>query len=546
MRLGDLLVESGVISKDQLMQALDEKESHQKIGDILLQKGYITELQLVEVLEFQLGIPRVSLYNYPFDTSLFKLITKEFAKRNLVIPLKKEVDKLYVAMADPMDYFVINDLRLSTGFNIEPLIATKDDIIRCVAKYYEVDDFQTELGDDVEEEEDVQSLVDDEDSPVVKLVNQLIQQAVIQNASDIHIDCHETKVLVRYRVDGSLRTERSLPKHVQGALITRIKIMANLDITEHRVPQDGRIKINVDYRQIDLRISTLPTVFGEKVVIRILDLTMAKSDIDQIGFEKDNLNKFLKLIKKPHGIVLLTGPTGSGKSSTMYSALSYLNKDDTNIITVEDPVEYQVEGINQIQVNTNVGLTFAKGLRAILRQDPNIIMVGEIRDRETADMAVRASITGHLVFSTLHTNDSIGTINRLKDMGVELFLIASSINGVVSQRLVRRLCRDCRKPSPVSVSEKEIFDRYGVEVDQIYRGEGCPTCNMTGYKGRTAIHEVLVIDDEIKEALLNNESTMKIRDLAVKNGLTFLVEDGLRKVQKGITTTEEILRVALE
>ncbi|GAA0498364.1 GspE/PulE family protein [Salinibacillus aidingensis] len=545
MRLGDLLVESEIITQEQLDQALEEKTQNQKLGDILVQKGYVTELQLIEVLEFQLGIPRVTLYNYPFDTSLFRMVSKEFAKRHLVMPLKKEGNKLYVAMADPMDYFVINDLRLSTGFSIEPLIATKDEIIRNISKYYDVDDL-TGIPAQLETEPEDQEDIEDEDSPIVHFVNQILQQAAVQRASDIHIDCMETKVLVRFRVDGALRTERSLPKHVQGSLITRIKIMANLDITEHRVPQDGRTKLSLDHREMDLRISTLPTVYGEKVVIRLLDLSMAQNDISQIGFEEENLDKFKKLIQQPHGIVLLTGPTGSGKSSTMYSALSQLNDEEINIITIEDPVEYQVEGINQIQVNPNVGLTFARGLRAILRQDPNIIMIGEIRDRETADMAVRASITGHLVFSTLHTNDSLGTINRLKDMGVEVFLLASSLNGVVSQRLVRKICRDCSMEREATVREQQIFSKYGYSMDKVYYGKGCSTCNMTGYKGRTAIHEVLEIDDEIKQALLNDESSMKIREIAVKNGLKFLVEDGLEKVKNGVTTTEEILRVALD
>ncbi|WP_102028876.1 GspE/PulE family protein [Salirhabdus sp. Marseille-P4669] len=546
MRLGDLLVESGIITSEQLAQTLEEKSPDQKLGDLLVQKGYVTELQLIEVLEFQLGIPRVTLFNYPIDSALLKIVSKEFAKRHLVLPLRKEGNKLYVAMADPMDYFVINDLRLSTGFQIEPMIAAKDEIIRTISRFYDVDEFGFEFTNNNEPENVNDPTIEDDDSPVVTLVNQILRQAVIQKASDIHIDSMETKVLVRFRVDGRLRNERNLPKNVQGSLITRVKIMANLDITEHRVPQDGRIKLSMENRQMDLRISTLPTIFGEKIVIRLLDLTMAQNDISRLGFEEENLEKFKRLIKRPHGIVLLTGPTGSGKSSTMYSALSRLNNEDVNIITIEDPVEYQVEGINQIQVNPNVGLTFAAGLRSILRQDPNIIMVGEIRDRETADMAVRASITGHLVFSTLHTNNSLGTINRLKDMGVEIFLIASSLNGVVSQRLVRQICRDCKEEREATEREKEIFSNYGMNVDTVYHGKGCSTCDMTGYKGRTALHEVLVMDDEIKQALLNNKSMMEIRDIAVKNGLTFLIEDGLKKVEKGITTTEEILRVALD
>jgi type IV pilus assembly protein PilB len=547
MRLGDLLIESGIITEEQLNQALSEKTPNQKLGDLLVQKGYLTELQLIEVLEFQLGIPRVTLYNYPIDTSILKIVTKEFARRHYVLPVRKEGNKLFVAMADPMDYFVINDLRLSTGFSIEPLIATKDDILRGISRYYEVDDFGQEFAppETIPEEVDT-SEVEAEDSPIVKLVNQILQKAVLQRASDIHIDCMETKVAIRFRVDGVLRNERVLPKHIQGSLITRIKIMSNLNITEHRVPQDGRIKLHFEHRQMDLRISTLPTIFGEKVVIRLLDLSMAQNDIDRIGFEQDNLEKFKRLIHQPHGIVLITGPTGSGKSSTMYSALSRLNSEEVNIITIEDPVEYQVEGINQIQVNPNVGLTFAAGLRSILRQDPNIIMIGEIRDRETAEMAVRASITGHLVFSTLHTNDSLGTIDRLKDMGVEVFLIATSLKGVVSQRLVRQICRDCKKEIEPSVREKEIFAKNGLTVDTVYHGEGCATCNMTGYKGRTAIHEVLVIDEDIRKAMLNNASMIEIRNIAVKNGLKFLIEDGLQKVKKGITTTEEILRVAIE
>lgn len=546
MRLGDLLVQSGMITEGQLEEALADKKPQQKLGDVLIQKGFITELQLVEVLEFQLGIPHVSLYNYPFDHSLLKLVPKEFAKRNFVIPLKKEGNKLYVAMADPMDYFVINDLRLSTGFTIEPVIATKSDIIRSLSRLYDMGDFDDEWIDNQAslELEDVN--LEDEDSPIVKLVNQIIQQAVVHNASDIHIDPQEQKVVIRYRVDGTLRTERILPKSIQDHLLTRIKILANLNITEQRIPQDGRIKLDIDFRKVDLRISTLPTIFGEKIVIRILDFSATVNDITQLGFQKENLDQFMKLIKKPHGIVLITGPTGSGKTSTMYSALNILNKEEFNIITIEDPVEYQIEGINQIQVNPNVGLTFATGLRAILRQDPNIIMVGEIRDLETAEMTVRASMTGHLVFSTLHTNDSIGTISRLKDLGVEPFLIASSLNGVVSQRLVRKICRDCKQEENASLREKEIFTKYGMTIEKVYRGKGCPTCHMTGYRGRTAIHEVLVVNEKIRQSIMNHAPMTEIQQAAIENGFTFLIEDGLAKVKKGITTTEEILRVVME
>jgi type IV pilus assembly protein PilB len=545
-RLGDLLVEAGLITKDQLQSTLKEKSSGQKLGDALLQRGYITEQQLIEVLEFQLGIPHISLYRYPFDTKLFNIIPKETAKRNRLIPLKKEGDKLYVAMADPMDYFAIDDLRLSTGFQIETAIATKDDILRAINKYYELEEgFEEILGDLPTGNQNQDENINADDSPIVKLVNQLLSNASAMRASDIHIDPQETKVLIRYRVDGILRTERVLPKHMQGLLTARIKIMSNLDITEHRIPQDGRIKINIDFHPLDLRVATLPTVYGEKIVLRLLDLGSSLNDLNKLGFNKVNLNRFNKLIEKPTGIVLITGPTGSGKSSTLYAALNKLNSEEVNIITVEDPVEYQLEGINQVQVNSNVGMTFAKGLRSILRQDPNIIMVGEIRDQETAEIAVRASLTGHLVLSTVHTNDSLGTVTRLIDMGVEPFLVASSVTGIVAQRLVRRVCRDCAEEQIATRREIEIFARRGMKLEKVVRGRGCSSCNMTGYKGRIAIHEVLVINDEMRRVIMNEDSFSKLRELAIKNKTIFLIDDGMLKVKQGLTTTEEVLRVAI-
>jgi type IV pilus assembly protein PilB len=545
-RLGDLLIEEGLLTPEQLQTALAEKAPNQKIGDALLQRGYITDQQLAEVLEVQLGIPHVNLFHYPFDTNLFSLISKETAKRNLIIPLKREGNKLYVAMVDPMDFIVIDDLRLSTGFQIETVIATKDGILRSINKYYNVDQDFEELFDDIGvnergRDEDVTDL----DSPIVRLVNQLLTNAVIQKASDIHIDPQETKVVVRYRVDGVLRVERILPRHMQSVLTARVKIMSNLDITEHRIPQDGRIKINLEFHPIDLRVSTLPTVYGEKIVMRILDMGAALNDLSKIGFNALNLKRFSELIEQPTGIVLITGPTGSGKSSTLYAALNKLNSEQVNIITIEDPVEYQLEGINQIQVNTNVGMTFAAGLRSILRQDPNIIMVGEIRDKETAEIAVRASLTGHLVLSTIHTNDSLGTVTRLIDMGVEPFLIASSLSGIVAQRLVRKVCRDCGELQEATKREVEIFARRGIKIDKVNRGKGCPSCNMTGYKGRIALHEVLVINDDMRRAVMNDDSMQNLKELAIKNKTIFLIDDGLLKVKQGLTTTEEILRVAI-
>lgn len=546
-RLGDLLVETGLITAGQLDEALSQKSSNQKLGDSLLQQGFITEQQLIEVLEFQLGIPHVSLYRYPIDQKMVSLIPKETAMRNYIMPLKLEGDKLFIAMSDPMDYFTIDDIRLSTGFQVEVAIATKDDIIRTVNKYYDLDEsVENMLDEDVQIEQQEIEAISEDDSPMVKLVNQLLLRAVQERASDIHVDPQEDKVTVRYRIDGVLRTERHLPKHMQSMLTARIKIMANLDITESRIPQDGRIKINVEFHPVDLRISSLPTVYGEKVVMRILDLGNALNDVNKLGFRTSNYEKFEQLLKEPNGIILITGPTGSGKSSTLYAGLNRLNSEEVNIITVEDPVEYQLEGINQIQVNTKVGMTFANGLRSILRQDPDIIMVGEIRDAETAEIAVRASLTGHLVLSTIHTNDSISTINRLIDMKIEPFLLASSLSGIISQRLVRKICRDCKETREVTKREEDIFQRRGITVDHVFYGRGCPTCNMTGYRGRLAVHELLVVDDIIKNMIMNEKSGQEIRDYARSLGMDFLADDGFYKVKDGITTTEEVLRVATD
>jgi type IV pilus assembly protein PilB len=546
-RLGDLLVETGMISDEQLKATLAEKAEGQKLGDALLQRGLITEQQLIEVLEFQLGIPHINLYRYPFDTSLLTLVPKEMAKRNLVIPLKKEGEKLFVAMSDPMDFFTVDDLRLSTGFHIETAIATKDDIIRAINKYYDSNEgFEDLIGinspplDSIQEEK-----LTEADSPIIRMVNQLLSSASASKASDIHIDPQETKVVIRYRIDGILRVERVLPKHLQNVLIARIKIMANLDITENRIPQDGRIKANLDFHPIDLRVSTLPTVFGEKVVMRILDMGSTLNDIEKLGFNKHNLSRFKDMVQKPNGIVLITGPTGSGKSSTLYAALNKLNSEEVNIITIEDPVEYQLEGINQIQVNPNVGMSFAAGLRSILRQDPNIIMVGEIRDKETVEVAVRASLTGHLVLSTMHTNDALSSVTRMIDMGVEPFLVASSLSGVVAQRLVRKICRDCADTNTPTKREIDIFSKRGIHIETVWKGRGCSSCNMTGYRGRIAVHEVLAVDDELRRAIMNEEPVTTLREIAVRNRTIFLIDDGLLKVKQGLTTTEEVLRVAI-
>lgn len=546
-RIGDILIESELITKEQLDEALKEKKPNQKIGDYLLEKNYITENQLISALEQQLEIEKVTLSSYPIDKKVMNLVPKELAKHHFIFPLQSNGDKLLIAMADPLDFYAIEDIRLVTGFHIERAIATKNQILQAIHKYYDSND--ESMQEFLSEQQQTKAMNDTtqievEDSPIVKLVNQLLASAYQQKASDIHIDPHEHEVYVRFRVDGLLKTEQILPKTIQSMLTARIKIMSNLDITEMRIPQDGRIKVKIDRHEIDLRVSTLPLVYGEKIVMRILDLGSNLNDLKKLGFNKLNLERFYRLIEEPNGIILITGPTGSGKSSTLYAALNHLNTEEVNIITVEDPVEYQLEGINQVQVNPKVGLTFSAGLRSILRQDPNIVMVGEIRDTETAEIAVRASLTGHLVLSTLHTNDSIGTIFRLIDMGVEPFLVASSVTGIMSQRLVRRICRDCQEEHIPSEREREIFQKRGIKIEKVIRGKGCPSCNHTGYKGRIAVHELLVVDDNIKQMMMNKASQREIHQYARKQGTIFLMDDGLLKVKKGLTTTEEVLRIA--
>ena len=545
-RLGDLLVEAGLITDEQLIHTLNTKSPDEKLGDALLREGFITEQQLIEVLEFQLGIPHININQYPIDQEVVQLVPKELAKRHYIMPIRKDKNKLLVAMADPMDYFAIEELRMATGYHIEPAIATKDELYRAITKFYDLQESMEEIMGEFAPEETLDNeQVINNDSPVVRLVNQIIANGLAQRASDIHFDPQENDLRVRYRVDGFLRTERTLPKHMQSIIIARIKIMANLNITENRLPQDGRIKTTINFRPVDIRISTLPTIYGEKVVMRLLDLSNAINSMEKIGFSEGNLESFTHLLKKPNGIILITGPTGSGKSSTLYAALNQLNSEDVNIITVEDPVEYQLDGINQIQVKEEIGLTFATGLRSILRQDPDIVMIGEIRDTETAEVATRASLTGHLVLSTLHTNSAIEALSRLSDMGIEPFLISSSIVGVVAQRLVRQVCRDCGREVPANEREKEIFASRGLTIETVRRGTGCTSCNNTGYRGRIAIHEILTMDDDIRKLILKELSISDIRDLVREKGMKFLVDDGLLKVQKGLTTTEEVLRVAV-
>ena len=530
-KLGDLLKEAGLVTEVQIQDVLAQKKRDQKLGDALVEQGFITEKQLLDVLEIQLKLDSVSLYQYPIDISLTNLIQKDFARSKLLLPIKKEDSRLIVAMNDPLDFYAIEELEFSTGYVVIPVIATRDDLLQTINRLYDSEEVSIEY-------------IEGEDAPAVKVFNQLLETGVSLKASDIHLDQTEHHVLVRYRIDGVLRSERPLPKLLMNSLVARIKIMAGVNVTETRLPQDGRISTNILGKKVNLRVSTLPTVHGEKVVIRILDRSNVFNKVSDIGLEDDTLKDYQALIKQPSGLILLTGPTGSGKTSTLYGSINELNTVDSNIITIEDPVEYQLEGINQVQVNSPIGLTFAAGLRSILRQDPNIIMVGEIRDRETAENSVRAALTGHLVFSTLHTNSAIEAVPRLLDMGVESYLIVSSLSGVMAQRLVKKVCKDCATTRPATLVEKEIFERRHQTIEHITYGKGCDACRQTGYRGRMAIHELIVMNEELKQLMMNKATIQELKAHIRQKGTRFLIDDGLIKVKAGKTTLEEVLRVA--
>ncbi len=543
-KLGDLLFESGLISQEQLQQALTEQnKSKRKLGDVLIAQGFITEQQLIEVLELQLGIPHVSLFKYQIDPAITQIIPESMAKRYQVLPFMKDGSRLTVAMVDPLDYFAIEDLRMTTGFRIEPAISSRDELQRAIAHYYGLrDSMSLMMGELPTQDEIEETEITDEASPIVQLVNQMIQQAVHLKASDIHVDPGESDVVIRYRIDGVLRTERHLPKQMQGFITARLKIMAKLNIAERRLPQDGRIKLQFDLKMVDIRVSSLPTMHGEKIVLRLLDLSTGVKPVEQLGFNRKNAVWFREMIEQPYGILLITGPTGSGKTTTLYSALNLLNTESSNVITIEDPVEYQLEGVNQVQVSPAIGLTFASGLRSILRQDPNIVMVGEIRDNETAEIAVRASLTGHLVLSTIHTNDAVSTVMRLRDMGIEPYLIASSLIGIVAQRLVRRICSDCKESYTPTDQEQIVLQTHGLDVQVLHRGKGCGNCNKTGYRGRVAIQEVLKIDQNLRRIITEGAAIEAIREAAQAQDMVTLMVDGLHKVTEGVTTIQEVMR----
>ncbi len=549
-RLGDLLVDAGLITTEQLNYALQrQKATGKKIGELLIDERIVQEKQIIEVLEFQLGIPHMDLEKYFIDPEVPKLINENLARRHVLIPIRKLRGKLIVAMADPLNIFARDDVQIATNLEVEPVISTKNDILNAIDQYYGKQRAEQAI-EEFTQQYDVEGLADIDDetlneinnAPVVRLINSIISQAVKMRASDIHIEPYEDIIRVRFRLDGSLQEIMTPAKSAHSAIITRIKIMGKMNIAEKRVPQDGRLETVIDGREVDMRISVLPTVYGEKVVIRLLDRSSFLASKRQLGFSEGNLELFDKLIKSPNGIILVTGPTGSGKSTTLYAVLKELNNVNSNIITIEDPVEYKLEGVNQVQVNNKAGLDFASGLRAMLRQDPNVIMVGEIRDAETAQIAVRAAITGHLVLSTMHTNDAPSTVTRLMDMGIEPYLVASAVVGIVSQRLVKRICDNCKHPVEISQHDREAL---GIREDfMAYKGTGCNVCGHTGYKGRIAVHEVMIINRKIRGQIDQRTSIDEIRRLAIEQGMIPLKESCIQLIQEGITTVEELMRVA--
>jgi len=549
-KIGDLLVEMKYLSEDQLQIALAmQRESGDRLGNILIEKGFVRETEMIEVLEFQLGVPHVKLSNFYIVPKTARLIQGDLAKRHIMIPIKEEKGIITLAMADPLDVYAIDDVKIYTGLQVNSVIASKRDILKAIENYYStevsnraMEEFYSERALRGSPNIDDFAMENVENATVVKLVHELIKRAVRMNASDIHVEIYEEDLRIRFRIDGELQEIMSPPVDVHSAIISRIKIMAKLDIAEKRLPQDGRIELIVDNHDVDMRISILPTVHGEKAVIRILDRSNFLMTKERLGFTKANLAEFESLIKNPHGIILITGPTGSGKTTTLYSALTEINKVNRNIVTVENPVEYRLKGINQVQVNTKSGLDFANGLRSILRQDPDIIMIGEIRDLETAEIAVRSSITGHLVLSTIHTNDTTSTINRLLDMGIENYLLSASIVGIISQRLIKKICNYCKTDKVANEYEQKILELS--EGESIYKGSGCPRCNMTGYSGRQAIYEMLSVTDEIRVLIDEKASASKLRKHAIDLGMIPLRESCKKLVIAGVTTVEELNRVA--
>ena len=550
-RLGELLVESGKINQEQLEQALlIHKRTGDRLGQVLVDLGYITETGLLRVLEHNLGIPLIDLSTVRPEKEAVRLVPMSLAERHGIIPIRKKGNRLMVAMVDPTNFFAIDDLRMVTQCEIEPALAVEADIQKAIDQYYGVSDLVEKSVSQIQKDEYTFSteIETSEDAPVINIVNSLISQAVKTGASDIHLEPQEKGLRVRFRVDGVLREMTSFPKHTQGAIISRVKIISGMDIAEKRSPQDGRIQVQEAGRSVDVRVSSLPTIYGEKIVLRVLDQKASILDVDALGFSVDNLRKFRKMYKHTYGMILITGPTGSGKTTTLYSVLTELNSATQNIITIEDPVEYRLNGINQVQVSNKAGMTFATGLRSILRQDPNIIMVGEIRDRETAEIAIRAALTGHLVLSTLHTNDATGAVTRLVDMGIEPFLVASSVLGVVAQRLVRKICPECRQPyaPPPDSPECLMLPDNPETCALLYHGAGCIHCGNTGYRGRLAVHEVMPMSPALRELVVQRASSAELTKTAIAEGMQTIQQDGMSKVLDGRTSLKEMLRVTYD
>ena len=561
--LGKLLIDEQLITGRQLEKAASQSErTGEPLQKVLISLGFVTEKDVVEAMGRQLGVRFVDLDTMQLDPELARLIPEHLAQRYKVIPVGQLDNRLTLAMVDPLNVIALDDIRLITGFDIDPVIATEDSITKAlngqfgVTAIAEVEgtvkdisatdfgpmDFE-DAGDEEVSLDKLKEMVDE--APIVRVVNLIISQAINDKASDIHIEPEAKAVKVRYRVDGVLHEVMTPPKHIQAPMVSRIKIMAAMDIAERRIPQDGKIHLTHDGREFDLRVSTVPTVHGEKTVMRILDKGSVQLGLNKLGFYESNLVLWESIVEKPYGMLLVTGPTGSGKSTTLYSCLNKLNKGDRNLMTVEDPVEYQIQGINQVQTNLKAGLTFASALKAFLRQDPDIIMVGEIRDETTGKIAVEAALTGHLVLSTLHTNDACGAISRLVEMGVEPFLVASALIGVLAQRLARNICPNCKESyrPPVEAIRKFGMTVYGDSDINFFRGRGCDHCKGTGYRGRTGIHEVLQISERVRAMVLMRASTAEIRQAAVEDGMRLMQDDVVQKVLDGVTSMEEAMRV---
>lgn len=562
-RIGEILVRESIISADQLREAQqDQHRSGKRLAYSLAKLGILGEKELTDFLAKQYGVPSISLSEFEIDPQVIELIPKDVAIKHTVLPVQKAGSTLIVAMSDPSNIYAIDDLKFLTGLNIEPVVTTDAAIEEAVARYYsqpeqlesydevigDLDFDEIDFGDDLEEEFNiVDSQAEAEQAPVVKLCNLILLNAISKGASDIHVEPYEKSYRVRYRVDGVLHQEMTPPNKLRNAITSRMKIMAQLDIAERRLPQDGRIKLRIGKnREMDFRVSTLPTLYGEKIVLRLLDREKLQLDMTKLGFEEKPLAQFKEAIHRPYGMCLVTGPTGSGKTTTLYSALQELNSEEVNISTSEDPVEYNLGGINQVQMHDDIGLNFAASLRSFLRQDPDIIMVGEIRDFETAEIAVKAALTGHLVLSTLHTNDAPSTINRLLNMGVEPFLVTASVNMIVAQRLARKLCTACvEEDTQVTPALLQDAGMKAAEAKACTpkRGAGCRVCGNTGYKGRVALYEVMIMSDPLKDLVLQGASTAELKAEAIRLGMATLRRSGLNKIAEGMTTLDEILRV---